>query len=297
MKSKLLLLSFLMLFTFTTNYAQSSAETSGIAIQGIARDINNTARANEDINLTFSIYYKVLEVAQPPIVNYTEPLTTDAFGVFSHVINNPYTNNNLFEKYQMWLKIDEGGTIISDEKLKHVPYAISANNGVPVGSIMPFVGTVAPAGWALCNGQDLTAIDGSEALIDLLVNDYAPNLGGMFLRGTGGSGDHVGPALNTTQDDTAGPHTHPNDIVITGGEADAEAQGQFTLPTGSPGIFNNGRGFFFTDILNGETATIGINSDVRVYEHETTKTGGVQTNTGVVETRPVSYGVNYIIKL
>ena len=74
-------------------------------MQGIARDINNTARANEDINLTFSIYYKVLDVAQTPIVNYTQLLRTDAFGIFSHVINNPYTNNYLFEKYQMCLKI------------------------------------------------------------------------------------------------------------------------------------------------------------------------------------------------
>jgi hypothetical protein len=49
MKSKLLLLSFIMLLTTATSFAQTSA--SGIAIQGIARDNNNSALTNESINL------------------------------------------------------------------------------------------------------------------------------------------------------------------------------------------------------------------------------------------------------
>jgi len=51
MKSKILLLSFLTLFTIAINYAQSSASQAGIAVQGIARDANNTALTNKNISL------------------------------------------------------------------------------------------------------------------------------------------------------------------------------------------------------------------------------------------------------
>jgi hypothetical protein len=51
------------------------------------------------------------------------------------------------------LKIEEGTTIISDEPLNHVPYAIVASMSYPNCPIM-FIGT-APEGWALCNGSPL----------------------------------------------------------------------------------------------------------------------------------------------
>ena len=57
MKSKLLLLSFLMLLMVTTNYGQTSASQAGIAVQGIARDGNNTAIANQSVSFTFELYY------------------------------------------------------------------------------------------------------------------------------------------------------------------------------------------------------------------------------------------------
>ena len=94
--------------------------------------------------------------------------------------------------------------------LKHVPYAIAANNGVPSGSIMPFIGTQAPAGWVLCDGAPLPTDGSADYLIALLGSNNAPNLQGMFLRGTGTSpvNNQAGPALMATQEDQNKEHDH-----------------------------------------------------------------------------------------
>ncbi|WP_298545988.1 phage tail protein [uncultured Aquimarina sp.] len=300
MKSKLSFLLFFALFVTTITFAQSSATTAGIAVQGIARDGNNTARANATITLTFYIYHLVAS-SEVQISSESKTLQTDAFGVFSHVIDPTAENNPNFANYQAFLRISEGNTIISDEKLKHVPYAIAANNGVPTGSIMPFVGTKIPAGWALCDGQNLTSITGSEALITLLGTNNAPNLQGMFLRGTGISpvNNQSGPQLNQTQQDAFEEHSHASGSLVN------SIAGEHDHNTSSDGGFNkvlldNGNhtsnGTDGSDATGSEpnlllSATI---ADDGAHNHNIT---GSTATIGGTETRPVNYGVNYIIKL
>lgn len=294
MKSKLLLM--LCFFCATiSNYAQSSATQSGIAVQGIARDANNTAMINQTINFTFTLYYLDASSAEKPIYKITKNLTTDAFGVFSDVIDPTSVNNNLFANNIAYLRIEKGTDIISDEKLRHVPYAISANNGVPTGSIMPFMGTVAPEGWALCNG---TALPLTATALKAMIGANAPDLQGMFLRGAGANSnptykDQPGPALNTFQDDTFQAHNHPasvNDPGHTHGYGDI-----FYSEGGKGGT---------VDVTSG----IGINgntdNDNKGLEIRRTTDGsgtGITVSTGNSgvgnETRPINYGVNYIIKL
>ena len=55
MKLKILFLSSLILLFAATTYAQI---TTGIAIQGIARDTNNTAKTGVTISLKFSLRIK-----------------------------------------------------------------------------------------------------------------------------------------------------------------------------------------------------------------------------------------------
>ncbi len=291
MKSKQFLLSFLMLLCITTvQYSQTSASTAGIAVQGIARDDNNTARANASISLTFEIYYKVAST-EVQISTETQNLETDAFGIFSHVIDPTFQNNPNFANYQAYLRITEGPTTISDEKLKHVPYAIAANNGVPSGSIMPFIGTEAPAGWVLCNGQSLTSITGAANLITILGSNNAPNLQGMFLRGTGTSpvNNEDGPALKGTQQDEFESHTHGDNFSIAdGGQHDHDIE------------FDDKK-FDNDDNDNPGYGYVGPGTDETIQTensgiHSHTINGGVLA-TGGSETRPVNYGVNYIIKL
>lgn len=78
---------------------------------------------------------------------------------------------------------------------------------MPVGAIAAINGTVAPAGWAMCDG----APHGSPALQAVLGSPNTPDMRGRFLRGAGGA---VG--LNTTGgaetitlgDANMPPHSH-----------------------------------------------------------------------------------------
>ncbi|MFB9076326.1 tail fiber protein [Flavobacterium procerum] len=278
-----------------SNYAQSSASQSGIAVQGIARDGNNTAIVNQDITLTYTLYY--LNSSSNPVTVYTtaKVLKTDAFGVFSDVIDPTSVSNSLFANNAVYLKIEKGSDVISNEKLHHVPYAIAANNGVPTGSIMPFIGTVAPDGWVLCNGAALPST--ATALIALLGSNNAPNLQGMFLRGTGTNSlnNQAGPALKTTQNEELKSHLH----------------GKGTLTTQTAGDHNHGDGNYdkLLSITRDNTLSAkdydneGIQPDLGTVKpllnagSHTHIISGETASTGGNETRPVNYGVNYIIKL
>lgn len=291
MKTKLLLM--LCLFCATmSNYAQSSASQSGIAVQGIARDANNTALLNQTISLTFTLYYLDASSIEQTIYKNTRNVTTDAFGVFSDVIDPTAVNNSLFANNASYLRIEKGSEIISDEKLRHVPYAISANNGVPTGSIMPFIGTVAPEGWVLCNGAVLPST--AKALIALVGNN-APNLQGMFLRGTGTSpvNNQAGPALKGTQNEELKSHLHGKGTLIT------ETAGNHTHANGDSNMLMDYTGRNTPGSLDNAGGEVDVMSMKELLEagNHTHTISGETAASGGNETRPVNYGVNYIIKL
>lgn len=293
MKTKLLLM--LCLFCAAiSNYAQSSATQSGIAVQGIARDLNNTALTNQTINLTFTLYYLDASSIEQTIYKVTRNVTTDAFGVFSDVIDPTAVNNSLFANNAAYLRIEKGSEIISDEKLRHVPYAISANNGVPTGSIMPFIGTVAPEGWVLCNGAALPST--AKALIALVGNN-APNLQGMFLRGTGTNpvNNQAGPALKATQDDSLKSHSHGKGSLIT------ESAGNHNHANGNHDKLMSITGSNTVNSVDGDNQYVqpDLGSALKMSDSgtHTHNISGSTADFGGTETRPVNYGVNYIIKL
>jgi len=291
MKSKLLFVLSFMLCTIATNYAQISATQAGIAVQGIARDANNTAIASKNINLTFTLYYLDASSIEQKIYEKDENLMTDTFGIFSYVIDPTAANNSKFANNVAYLRIKNGQIIISDEKLRHVPYAISASNGVPTGSIMPFIGTTAPQGWVICNGQSLVAIPGAADLIALLGANIAPNLQGMFLRGTGTSpvNSQAGPALKGTQNDDFESHGHGVGSLANSTNGNHTHTWNFGLEGDDSGSGGSNNEF---------TRQGGTQTDVIAAAGNHTHTiSGSTAVTGGTETRPVNYGVNYIIKL
>lgn len=295
MKEKITLLSLILLFTTLINYAQTSAEIADIAVQGIARDNNNTAKTNATISLTFELYYldanngnskEVIGTAE------TVNLATDAFGVFSHIIRPVASNNAIFANQQVYLKISEGGQIISEEKLKHVPYAIAANNGVPTGSIMPFVGAAAPIGWVLCNGQSISSVNGAENLIALIGNN-APDLRGMFLRGAGTNAlTPVTTTLNGTQDDTNLSHTHGKGGLVTDLRGAHLHSFQYEA---TEGVGTNNR--FLETNSSGPAGNRTLTRHTGLEGNHNHTISGNTAGSGSSESRPVNYGVNYIIKL
>ena len=293
MKTKLLFLSTLMLLAVVGSFAQI---TTGMAIQGIARNANNTAITNTTIGLTFTVYYGTTPVT---VFTVSPDVITDAFGVFSYTLDLLSIENNVIYDNQLFLKIVQtnGGTVISDEKLNFVPYAISARNGVPTGSIMPFIGTVAPKGWALCEGQSLTSITPVPSVLISMIGNNAPDLRGMFLRGAGGSLTHVGPDLKAVQEDGLESHLHPVNI-------DTDTKGLHKHETkfyndNVDGGGNNGSTLYSLtrDSAPGGDLISTLNTS-ETGDHKHNVSGNtLDTGAGAVETRPVNYGVNYIIKL
>ena len=282
---------FLILFV-----ACQAAFSQGISVQGIARNAEKAALVNQLMTFTFDIqdadatsYYKE-----------NVPITTDLFGVFSHIIgtgNLISGNFNVIPFGQTHMKLvitvryNGDDIIITNSPFQYTPYAKSAENGVPTGTIVAFAGQKAdvPLGWTLCDGTLLSEVPGSKNLSDL-IGANAPDLKGMFLRGTGISpiNGQPGPDLNGTQQDAFKIHNHPGTTNSTGGHTHnySRAIGSDSGPASSGGAeFGNGSG---DGIVYVATATTGSGTHTHTVTTE---------DQGDNETRPVSYGVNYIIKL
>lgn len=291
MKNKNLFLSMLASIFFNLFVtAQTSVTSSGLSIQGIARDENNSAIANyTNLELVFKIYYKATGDVEETILTKTENVITDNFGVFSYVLVIDPEEYNLISSYPAYLRVAQDNVIFSDEKLQSVPYAIHAQNGVPTGSIMPFIGSVAPNGWLLCDGSSFDDNASTANLKALLGSTNTPNLQGLFLRGTGSAGTgKVGPALKTIQEDDVKAHAHG--VNLTTNSTGNHSHGITVRTNNLNNVKNDGnndnawRGY-----ANGATSEAG--------NHNHTVTGNTANNGSTTETRPINYGVNYIIKL
>ena len=296
------------ILTLTALFFTLLSFSQGIAVQGIARDANNTARVNTQLILQFQVYYRV-GPTEVLIYNNSINVNTDFFGVFSHVIDLEDDAGTVaeFGNQELWLRISEGNTVISNEVFKRVPYAYAARNGVPTGSIMPFIGTTAPLGWLLCDGGTIDEVPHTLALRDLLGGvSTTPNLQGMFLRGAGTSplstttAVKEGPALMSTQEDSNKSHIH-NQGGLT---MDIKGNHNHNVTSGGK-TFNRvvrvgGNAENVTastvDATNGELDVINSSVMPTRGDHKHNITGNVG-GSGGAESRPVNYGVNYIIKL
>jgi microcystin-dependent protein len=279
-------------------YQFANAQNNGITVQGIARNSEKTALVSKNLTFTFTLK----NPGGTTIYNETATIMTDAFGVFSHTIGTGNATTDPFdeimfhhEKLSLVISVEIDGvtTEISNSPFQYSPYAKAADNGVPTGSILPFVGTTAPAGWVLCNGQSLTSVAGAAPLIALLGNNNAPDLRGMFLRGTGNSAvnGQAGPALLATQNDGIKSHLHDNGSLGTSG-AGAHSH---TTAIGKESDDSDGDG---GPVHYGPGSDEG--SDAKSSSTEPDHTHGITGSTGstgIAETRPVNYGINYIIKL
>jgi len=310
------------ILTLTALFFTLLSFSQGIAVQGIARDANNTARVSTLLTLQFKVYY-IHQATEVSIYNMSSEVTTDFFGVFSHVIEIEDDAGTVteFGNQELWLRISEGSTAISEAKFNRVPYAYAASNGVPTGSIMPFIGTTAPSGWLLCDGGTIEAVPHTVALRNLLESNNTPDLQGMFLRGAGRSplstttAVKEGPLLMSTQEDSNKSHIHNKGSLLA---TDTEGIGREARTRGGKHnhhITSNGTLYSrITRASNDDLTKPGattyantgyvagaldlMNSQVMpdAGRHEHTISGAVASSGGI-ESRPVNYGVNYIIKL
>ena len=144
----------------------------------------------------------------------------------------------------------------------------------PPGSIIAYLGIADPSGWVICDGIQRT--DGSDGKYNNLINagigtgtlngNYTPpDLRALFLRATGtnatsGLTTYSGPTIKTSQTDDIKSHTHSlsSSFVVYG------------------------------------TAQGGGSADVMSWNTTVSSTGATPAATSK-ETRPVNYGVNWIL--
>jgi hypothetical protein len=294
-KIYLTLFAFIAIILTTNVNAQTNVTSSGMSIQGIARDETNAAIANIDqLALVFTVYYLGAANSEQPILTKTANVKTDNFGVFSYVLDINQAQYALISSQSAYLKVVQGSVVFSNEKLQAVPYAIFAQNGVPTGSIMPFIGTTAPNGWLLCNGTVFTDDVTTASLKALLGSTTTPDLRAMFLRGSDSGNGHSGPTLKTVQQDDMKSHLHNVNLnTNTTGQHDHNT-------TFANDDYNNsggptpGTGLLKDAPFSSSTShTLPTSTD---GQHNHNVSGNTAT-TGGTETRPINYGVNYIIKI
>jgi microcystin-dependent protein len=290
--------------------AQANVQATGISIQGIARDENNSAIANIDqLGLAFKIYYFDGSNSEVTILNQTANVKTDNFGVFSYVLS---IDNSLFTAItnsQAYLKVTQGSTVFSNEKLQAVPYAIQAQNGCPSGTIMAYIGATAPPGWLMCDGSSFPDNVYYAQLKALLGGTNTPNLAARYLRGTGVQEGRGGITLKGTQYDEIRQHSHGVNITTTtNGSHEHNAGNGFNKLSRADNRFwvNWGSTSSTTPTNPGQDPQNRTNA----YDNASLPFAGDHTHQVVGNTisagsadgvygdnRPYSYGVNYIIKI
>lgn len=288
----------------TALYGQANVTSSGISVQGIARDENNTALANEDqLGLKFKIYYLDSSNSEQTILNKTGNVRTDAFGVFAYVIDVSESAYLKIANAEAYLKISQGDVVFSDEKLHAVPYAIHAQNGAPSGSITAFTGESdeVPEGWLLCNGDAIPSGAYYDKLRELVGNN-TPDLRAMFLRGTGEntitresdnySKTYQGTTLGAYVQDQMQQHRHSINI-------NSSSAGRHRHPIRRDS-YGSGDGYAMVATSGNDESlyTEDNNSLMQTAGNHTHNVSGNTTNQGYGdESRPVNYGVNWIIKI
>lgn len=172
------------------------------------------------------------------------------------------------------------------QRILSVPFAHSAGTGVPAGTVVAYAGEAIPAGWLLCDGSVVSAVQ-YPSLCAALAGAWGsssvgscklPDLRGQFLRGAHApmvdpDGDR---AVGSQQADDLESHAHP--ITQT-----PHSHGLNGLAGNPPGALGHprapgGQQFYFNN------ATYDANANITVDAW------------GGPETRPINAGVNFIVK-
>ncbi len=223
MKTKRFTIFGLLLLIGITVFSQVSVIPQGFNYQAVARDSSGSPRANQTINLRFTITNQA--GTNIPYIE-TQSKTTDQFGLFTTVIGQgaqtggtgtfsqiDWKSNN----YYLKTEIQEGLNyyVIGTEPLLTVPYAMVAREAVyavPAGTIVPFGGTNIPSGWLLCDGASYSTTQYPELYSSIGINFggvlganfNVPDFRGRFLRGVDGTAGNDPNTSTRTASNTGG---------------------------------------------------------------------------------------------
>lgn len=298
----------------------------GIAVQGIARDNDNSAISDKNMVFTFSI----VETNNTELYRETETIRTDNFGIFSHIVstgspqgNTVFTNIDFsIQGLKMKVSVNYEGTTIEvyDQPFQYTAYAHyakkatdaqtaqTAANGVPPGTVVAFMGETAPAGWLMCDGREIESKH--ITLRAMFSNNRTPNLRGRFLKGAGEGGGHNAIRLDQFDKTTLGAyqsqsfisHNHGRGSLNTRNGDGVHEHTRVLLSVGSGGNSNQ------HGISRQQTSSSGsvvtytsgtghalIRNDGSGHRH-TIEGSTDNAGNSAEETKPNNFGVNYIIK-
>jgi len=314
------------LLLFLAFSVKSQTSETAMRFQGFAYDPEGVPLKSEAVTVRFTLYPKT---GAGFIFDEVQEIITDPYGVFyCNVGEVEFTDfqrlNFTAVGADYWMKIEVkktvGGvyTTISDNEMLAVPYAKFADNGVPVGTIMPFGGQInkIPDGWLLCDG---TEYDGADPLYEQLFNVIGatwgnsggdafnvPDLSGIFVRGQDAnqgvdpdaatrialnSDGNIGDKVGSYQADEVGPNTHT-----------------FSGSTNAAGFHaHNVAAYFGGDVTSSSDDIVVYNPDgspAGYYgytnssgNHSHSLSGTTNNPTGATgDTRPENVYVAYIIK-
>ena len=295
----------LLCFYFNSLSAQNAPR---ISVQGTLKNSEGAAIPNGIQAITFKLFTSATGGTS---VWEEEADVSVKGGVYSHMLGsvNPLNSGHFSQPLYVGVIID-GFELLPRSELSYAPYTLfveRSGNGCPPGSIMPFAGTTAPAGWLQCRGQALSSAqypelfsvlgttwgNGSSGSGSSVSTDFnLPDLRGEFLRGLdSGRGVDAGRTLGSSQ---AGATKMPT-TAFTG---TTNSTGAHTH-TIKRSVVQSGVAHYhtdsFTDRVAGVPAPSGPGDDA-ITGSEGAHSHTVSISGGDSETRPRNVSVNYIIK-
>lgn len=212
------------------------------------------------------------------------------------------------------LAVDGGAPVLPRQEVLSTAFVVQADNGLAVGSIVPFAGSVPPAGFLLCDGSAVSratyaalfaAVGTTWGEGDGASTFNLPDLRGVFLRGLDAAsgrdpdagsrtasapGGNSGDAVGSMQTDALNQHRH------RWGRTTSEASGfdrdiisfnaagsEITVANGTPQSSMN-------DGSNQDDA-VSFASNAQLYTSPE-----VALLDAAAETRPVNAAVAYLIR-
>jgi len=267
----------------------------GFSFQAYARNDEGAALSSENITVRFTITNLANSLAA---YQETHAVITDPFGVFRASVGkgtpigaNPFDALRFgAADYALLVEVSPDGstfTTISNQELLSVPYAKAADNGVPVGAILPYSSATIPDGWLLCDGS---AIPSEFSELRALMGNNAPDLRGRFLRGNPASGR----SLLSFEDDAVQNHNHGfSGNTSTNGNHDHNYVDESRGSRAISGVSDGGSATAVGGVTS-RTAQTNITGNHNHSFSGTTNNGNSGRFSG--ETRPDNISVNYIIR-
>lgn len=256
-------------YDLTTGLLKAKIMTSLLSEEVLGVAVNNISLNNTGTLITRGIINSTLTSS-----SVGEPVYSTITGTLSTTLSSRRIGYTLTTGANAKIFVD-----IKAENLSYINDLVSGSSLNPPGLVAPYVGATAPSGWLLCNGSSYDSTNPVYIpLFNVIGNNYGgssplfnvPNYQGVFLRGIGSqiiSGvNYSGPSLHVAQPDMMQGHKH--DYSIT----------NYNFAAGGTGSYGP------TNEVTTQTTAITTDGT-----NGTPRTGN--------ETRPVNYGVNYIIKL